>query len=47
MSGGMVCPHKAGGSPATALQGITAGLLCLCEPDSALVAGAHWLPWLV
>lgn len=43
MSGDMVCPHKAGGSSATALQGITTGLLCLCEPDCGAMAGALWL----
>lgn len=47
MSGDMVCPHKAGGSPATALKAITAGFLCLCEPDCGGVAGTQWLPWLV
>lgn len=44
MSGDMVCPHKAGGSSATALEGITAGLLCLCEPDCGVVAGATGCP---
>lgn len=43
MSGDMVCPHKAGGSSASALEGISAGLLWLCEPDCGVAAGTHWL----